>query len=179
MLPFAGITTAARERSLDFLVIGGHAVNALGYSRLTFDLDLLVSADDREAWLAAFHSLGYGVFHDGGSFLQLAAPAGSGAWAIDLMLVARATFGEMLAASAEVEMQGVAVRIPSVDHLLALKLHALRSGSAERIGKDYQDVVGVLRTQSLDPRSARVRNLFTKYGTESWYARILESFPKT
>lgn len=177
MSPLASLVRIARQHGLPFLVIGGHAVSQLGYSRLTFDLDLLCAQADREGWLALFCSLGYRVFADEGAFIQLTPTDAADLWPIDLLLVATATFAAMSTASREVRMMGETVHIPAVEHLLALKLHALSSGPPERIGKDYQDIVGILRTQGLDPRSAEIRERLEPYATESWYERILDAFP--
>ena len=88
------------ERRLQLVVIGGHAVNALGYSRTTFDLDLLIRKEDRAPWQAAFHELGYSVFRETESFVQLAPPL-KGMWPIDLMLVNEATFSGIRADASE------------------------------------------------------------------------------
>jgi hypothetical protein len=44
---------------MSFLVIGGHAVNAHGASRMTFDLDLLVRRSDLEKWRELMERLGF------------------------------------------------------------------------------------------------------------------------
>jgi hypothetical protein len=41
---------ASPEPPLPYLVIGGYAVAAHGYSRLTFDIDILVRRVDKEVW---------------------------------------------------------------------------------------------------------------------------------
>jgi len=66
------------------------------------------------------------------SFAQFS-PAQHGAWPVDLMFVKRGTFSPMLAAAREVEMYGVRLKIPSLEHLLALKLHALKHGHIGRL----------------------------------------------
>ena len=138
---FADLTASARDAGLRFLLIGGHAVNAAGYGRVTADVDLLVLADDRETWAAMLTRKGY------------------------------TTFDQMLAASTTVEMEGSPVPIPSRQHLIALKLHALKTGAVERQGRDFQDVVGLLRAGNLAVRSAEVRHLFERYGTMEWYEK--------
>jgi hypothetical protein len=177
MSPFASLVRIAREHRLPFLVIGGHAVSQLGYSRLTFDLDLLIAAPDRDAWLGWLLDLGYRLTADGGVFLQLAPPEQQDHWPLDLLVVEADTFAAMAAAAQTVTMAGQTVAIPCAEHLLALKLHALSTGPLERSGKDYQDIVGILRTQGLDPRSPRLRATLAPYTTEGWYERILDSFP--
>jgi predicted nucleotidyltransferase len=171
---FEEIVTEAREKGLDFLVIGGHAVNFYGYSRETADLDLLVRQDARAAWAELFCGLGYAVDRDAETFVQLA-PPGQAEWPVDLMLVREPTFAAMLAASREVNMYGAKLRIPSLDHLVALKLHALKHTRAHRFLKDFQDVEGLVRTNHLDLQSERVRQLFLKYGNLDLYEKIVRA----
>lgn len=168
---FGDLTTSARDAGLRFLLIGGHAVNAAGYGRVTADVDLLALADDRETWAAMLTRKGYTIFKEGDTFLQLSPPAQLAAWPLDLMFVGPATFDQMLAASTTVEMEGSPVPIPSRQHLIALKLHALKIGGVERQGRDFQDVVGLLRAGNLAVRSAEVRHLFERYGTMEWYEK--------
>ncbi len=56
---------------LDIIAAGAHAVIIHGYPRNTFDLDLTVVRDDRAKWLALPLGLGYVVFREGSTFLQL------------------------------------------------------------------------------------------------------------
>jgi predicted nucleotidyltransferase len=172
---FTELETEARARGLDFLVIGGLAVNFYGYSRDTADLDLLIQKDDRTAWLELFITLKYAVEHDAGPFVQLTPPQ-SGAWPVDLMLVAEPTFKPMLSESKEVDMYGARMRIPNLLHLLALKLHALKHTRAHRFLKDFQDVEGLVRINKLDLRAKNVRELFLKYGNLDLYEKIRRAY---
>ena len=83
---FETIDVETRKLQLQFLIIGGLAINQYGYSRETADLDILASRDDREKWLGLFAKFGYGIFNDGGNFIQLSPPEQS-AWPVDFMLV--------------------------------------------------------------------------------------------
>jgi hypothetical protein len=75
------------------------------------------------------------------------------------MLVQQPTFQAMLAAAREVEILGAPVRIPSLDHLIALKLHALKHGRAHRFLKDFQDIEGLARIGGLDLTAEKVRSV--------------------
>jgi hypothetical protein len=50
-----------RAPPLRFLVIGGYAVAAHGYARVTFDADLLVNRTDREAWFGRPTNQGFRI----------------------------------------------------------------------------------------------------------------------
>src|SRR5262245_7067777 len=157
------IHSQANQRRLDFLVIGGLAIIFHGHSRDTADLDLLIRAEKRVAWLELLVGLRYSVVNDARTFLQLSPPE-KGAWPVDLMLVKDSTFDPMLSAAMEVEIYGVRVKIPCLEHLLALKLHALKHGHIERYSKDLLDVEALVRANALDLRSDSMRQIFLKYG---------------
>ena len=171
MGPLQQISSDGASRGLPFLVIGGLAVNLHGYSRDTADLDLLIQRDARERWLGLFSELGYTIYNDRDVFLQLSPPK-AGAWPVDLMLVREQTFQPMLTAGLTVEMFGANVLIPTLEHLLALKLHALAHGHFGRYLKDYLDVENLVRIHRLDMRSEKMRQLFQKHGTMELYEKI-------
>jgi predicted nucleotidyltransferase len=162
------------KRHLQFLVIGGLAINQYGYSRDTADLDIFVCQDDRSKWLELFSQLHYTVFHDGGNFIQLSQPE-QNAWPVDLMLVQAKTFKPMFAASREVNFYGTNVRIPSLEHLIALKLHALKNTRLHRFLKDFLDVENLIRINKLDIKSESIRQLFAKYGTMELHEKVSQS----
>lgn len=174
MSVIATIHKKARQKRLRFLVIGGLAINHYGFSRETGDLDLFISLDDRAEWLEFLADLGYSNFHDGGSFIQYEAPEKS-AWPIDLMLVPETTFAPIFTASQNADLYGVKSRVPSLDHLLALKLHALKHTRANRFLKDFLDVENLIRINRLDIKSKNIKELFAKYGTNDLYEKVSRS----
>ena len=156
------------------LVIGGLAINHYGYSRDTRDLDLFISRDERDAWLKLFAGLDYTSYQVGGNFIQFNAPAKT-AWPVDLMLVPEQTFAQIFTASQEGDFFSVAVRVPSLEHLLSPNLHALKHTRARRFLKDFLDVGNLIRINGLDVNSPAIRELFAKYGTADLYEKISRS----
>jgi hypothetical protein len=75
MTIFEFLESISKKRNAPFLLIGGHAVNAYGYSRFTKDLDILIAKDSKNLWLPALTAGGFTLAHDGESFLQLSQPA--------------------------------------------------------------------------------------------------------
>ena len=170
---FSWLDEASRTKDLAFLIIGGHAVNAHGFTRFTRDLDLLIRKSDVEKWLAALKTDGYEVEHDGGNFLQLSATA-KDATPLDLMLVNEPTFLEMKTAAKEIKIQNHSFLVPCLDHLLALKLHALKHGPSRRGYKDLVDVLSLIDANRIDVRDDKFRLLCDKYGDAKIYERILD-----
>lgn len=171
---FATICDEAASRRLRFLVIGGLAVNHYGYARDTSDLDFFISQSDRSNWMRLLHDFGYVSHNDGGSFIQYNPPA-QNAWPVDLMLVQEKTFAPILAASRAADFFGVKARVPALEHLIALKLHALKNTRMSRFLKDFLDVEYLMRVNRLDIKSKSIRELFDKYGTPELYDKVSQS----
>jgi hypothetical protein len=169
---FALLDEFSAKDGLAFLMIGGHAVNAYGYSRITADLDILVNRDDRDRWLLALAARGFTLKHDGGGFLQTNPPEGC-LWPLDLMLASPPAFSEVLAAAREVEQAGIRLRIPSLDHLFVMKLQALRQGPPQRNFKDFMDVLSLAQINGVEVRGDRFRVLCEKYGGKAIYERLV------
>jgi len=166
------IVNEANSKGLRFLVIGGHAVNAHGYSRLTKDLDLLIRRLDRAQWEALLGTRGFSFFREEETFLQFKQPPPF-PWPLDLMLVNDSTFEKMWAASSECFWAGAQARFPSLDDLFALKFHVLRYGNEGRGFKDFMDVLSLAEENGVDVCSDKFRGLCERYGTVQIYERIL------
>jgi len=173
---FELLNREAAPQGLRFLVIGGHAVIEHGFQRGTEDADILISRDDRDAWTKIVAHLGYKLIRDGGAFLQFESPDPS-QWDLDLMLVPAETFGRLLASAKPATLEGVAVVVPSLAQLLALKIHALKHGRGLRTLKDMTDVAQLLSVNRIDPNSAWLRELFEKHGDMDLYERVIRLFP--
>ena len=171
---FRIIHEEAARRNLRFLVIGGLAINHYGFSRETSDLDFFISQNDRTEWLKLLGVFRYTIQHDGGNFIQYYPPE-QNAWPVDLMLVQEKTFATILASSHEAEFFGVRTRVPSLNHLIALKLHALKNTRLHRFLKDFLDVENLIRINHVDIKSSEVRELFAKYGTQDLYEKVSKS----
>ena len=168
---FQQITAEAKSRDLQFLVIGGLAVNFHGYSRDTTDLDLLIHRNARDPWLELLSKLGYSVDDEKDSFIQLSPPQEE-AWPVDLMMVRDPTFRLISETGIPVVMYGAKLLIPTLENLIALKLHALKHTHAGRFLKDYLDVENLVLVNKVDVRSKKTREIFLKYGTLDLYEKI-------
>lgn len=165
------IHKAAGERGLGFILIGGHAVNAHRFSRHTEDLDVLICEDDREEWYSIMQGKGYSLFHDGGNFMQLSPPEKT-AWPVDFMLVKHETFDRMIADAVVVEVAGVEISVPSIPHLVAMKLHAINHGPPHREMGDLHDIIMMLRNNEIDIASDAMQDVFLKHGKPEQYEQV-------
>jgi hypothetical protein len=168
------IAETAEERGLSFLVVVGHALNAWGVSRQTCDLDLMVPENELEKWKEMLGELGYlsPCEHEG--FLQYGPPA-RGAWPLDLLVVNLSTFAKLRQASASTTLKGVSCRVPSVDHLLAMKFHALKFVHGVTALKYLQDVHSLLARTSRAVTDDDVRELCLGHGNQEVYERLVST----
>ena len=177
MTLFQTIEQESAAHGLGFLIIGAHAVNQYGYSRDTSDIDLLIRRDDREQWLNLFIGLGYTIHNDRPNFLQLSAPREK-IWPVDFMLVNSGTWNKLAPEAVTVSIGDATCKVPKLQHLIALKLHALKHGHAGRFFKDFLDVVGLIKVNHLDIASADIREIFERYGTPDLYEKVVRDCAK-
>ena len=165
------IALGNQEPRLDFLVIGGFAVGAHGHTRFTADVDFLVRRSERNQWVEKVAAIGMSIAAETNAFIQFL--PGKATAPLDLMLVDDKTFAELFAGAEQKEFPGAKALVPTLDHLLALKLHVLKQGLRHRTSKDADDVQMLVRRNKLDLRSEHYRQLFLKYGNEQIYETIL------
>jgi len=170
------ILDAAAPRGLSCLLIGGNALILLGYIRNTIDVDLLVEADRRTAWLDLMRDIGYRLFHGTGAFAQFE-PGTAGEPAVDLMFVDAGTWEKMRAGARSGEAASRTVLTPRPEHLVALKLHAASSPTRGKPETDWEDIRQIMRICDLSAKEPEFRALVLRYGGQKALDRI-ESFPR-
>lgn len=160
-----------------FLLVGGFAVNAHGVSRSTQDVDFLIAEED---YLKARK-----ILIEGG-YKELSKENVSARFRseelffidLDLLLTDEGTLKEMLKEAKEIDMRGEKFRVPSLKHLIAMKLHALKNTEGHRDYKDMLDILELLRKNKTDINSEEFRNLCLKFGTQDLYFRIKDCRPR-
>jgi hypothetical protein len=165
------VNEIAGRGNLPFLVIGGHAVNAYGYSRFTRDIDILIDQGRKSSWLSGLEPKGFKLYHDGGAFLQMTPPPNCDP--LDLMLVNTTTFANLSEAARTLEISGLSMRVPALDNLFALKLHVLQQEIPHRGYKDFMDILALADCNAVDLRSDKIRDLCEKFGNRKIYERLL------
>jgi hypothetical protein len=174
---FHAFVDAAQAEGRSFVMIGGHAVNAHGYERTTIDLDFLVLGTDQASWKSLMARIGYKSIHETKAFIQFAPEAG-GPIRIDLMTVEESTFGKLLQASEKKFYGNRHILVASILHLVALKLHACRTWDRAVQGKDYYDILNLIRIHRLDTNSEEFQEILNRYATESIRERLLSDLKR-
>jgi hypothetical protein len=169
------LAARAETEGLQSVLVGGNAVNLYGYHRTTFDVDLLVRERDSSKWVSFFQRHGYEIFQQTSNFIRLhLVKDPAGALPADLMLADEETFRRILAESRRREIaRGIRLAIPSPLHLVAMKLHALKSPPRLEQGLDLQDVIHLIKSAKIDIHGTEFSEIAERYATEAIRAKIL------
>ena len=161
------IQLSQRPTPLGYLIIGGYAVAAHGFTRPTFDVDFLVRREDLEMWKVRLAEAGLALVSERSAFAQFSLPDSNEG--LDLMLVDSQTFERMRTSAITVDFDGTAGQVVGLDHLLILKLHVLRQALPHRTNRDAEDVEVLLRRHGISLDSEHYRQIFLSYGSKEIY----------
>jgi nucleotidyltransferase AbiEii toxin of type IV toxin-antitoxin system len=172
------LAAEAESQGIPVVLVGGNAINLYAYFRTTFDVDLLIRESDVERALFFFQGRGYEVFHRTPNFVRLRFAADPGAaLPVDLMLTDKATFEKIQEQSRRVDLaNGLTLPIPSALHLIAMKLHALRSPARAESGVDLLDVKHLIRSAQIDISGTEFTEIAQHYASEGIRATIEHEF---
>lgn len=159
----------SRQR-IPALLIGGYALQAYGVVRQTLDVDCLVADADVVRLGQLLTAAGYRERARTKDFVRYI-HSSLYLMDVDVLLVAPSTMQVMLKASREYRVGAFEWRVPSLIHLVALKLHALKN-APDREAKDFGDIVELLRGHRAEWQAGDLEKLCRKYGPKDIYARL-------
>ena len=87
------------------------------------------------------------------------------------MFIDRDVFEKILKDGRKIEIAKGKFIIPSLDHMIALKLHSIK-GNAKRELKDLPDIVGLIENNGVDIRSKSFEEMCLKYGKPDLLKKI-------
>lgn len=154
--------------------MGGHAVFAHGHARTTLDVDLMVPDASLPSWKSWAKNQGYQPAHETDAFLQFT-QVPPGRIPLDLMKADAATFTKLQAEARDFSFSGVSLPVVGLFHLLALKLHALKSPTRKGFhAQDWADLVTLIRKNRVDLRSPQFQSLLQTHATPQLQTQLLQ-----
>ena len=165
------ISKLIEEADLPALMIGGHAVTALGHPRATFDLDLLIPRSSAAKWKEGLAKLHYRIFAESSNFHQYEAPPGIPLPPLDLMLVDDDVFQTL----ERTKIASKPIATPGVVAMIALKLHAINQPARTDVEKDWSDVLALVKAHKLSLDDPDFSAIVLKHGGASAIQRIQTS----
>ena len=131
-------------------------------ARQTLDVDCLISDADADGIVEIFEREGFAVTARTENFVRLRHESVR-MMDLDLLLVDVETLSEMLAESAPAGIGPADLRVPSLAHLVALKLHSVRNDPKRELG-DLSDIVELLRANPDVVTPEELERLAAEYG---------------
>ncbi|MBX7149964.1 nucleotidyltransferase family protein [bacterium] len=143
---FREIFKAFAKDGLDYVVVGGIAVNLHGYARMTADLDIFVSLNDEDVlrFIKIVKRIGY-VPRIPVAIEDFAVEANRKQWMleknmkvfsvvkpnspldhVDVLLEQIISFNELKKNAVIMKMDGISIPVASISHMIKLKKHAGR-----------------------------------------------------
>jgi len=152
------------------LLIGGLALQQYAVVRQTLDVDCLICDADSDKIVELFEKEGFTVTAETESFVRLHHESVH-MMDLDLLLVDAETLSEMLAESAPAPVGSRGFRMPCLAHLIALKLHAIRSDPKREL-RDLSDIVELLRANPDVVSAEELERLTKGYGPDGALEKI-------
>ena len=127
------------KAGIDFLLIGGHAVNYYGFSRATIDIDFMIATHDMDAVASVMKEAGFSNISQSENVVFFNTPEIP--VRVDFLQVDAETMQSLLKDALQIDYGGQLLKVPSLENLIAMKLFALKNGSSARCEKDFPDIV--------------------------------------
>ena len=161
------------KAGISAVLIGGFAVNYYKVTRQTADIDFLTTKEDFEKAMTLLEEAGYEKDYIQENFARL---KGSPFYLmyIDFVFVDKDTFEKVFKGGKTMTIAGRKFTVPSVEHLIALKLHSIKNNPKLRENKDMADIVELIGVNKIEVRKDSFRDLCLKYGNKELYDKILE-----
>jgi hypothetical protein len=155
------------------ILIGGFAVNHYKIARQTAVMDFLIVKEDYERIDDLLQKEGYTPYSTHEIFIRLKNREPS-FFDIDFMFIDKETFEKIQKVGHEIEILGNKFTIPSLDHLIAFKLHSIKYNPKNREFRDLPDIINLIRLNKVDFKNESFRELCLKFGNEDLYSKILQ-----
>ncbi len=162
-----------RQAGVSCILIGGFAVNHYKVARQTADVDFLITKEDFNKITNVLEKAGYKQILLQENFVQLGSSQPS-LMDVDFMFIERETFEKILRDGEQIKIAGKTFTVPSLNHLIALKLHAIKYNPKIRLSRDLPDIINLIRINKVNVNDKQFKELCLKYGTEEIYRRISE-----
>jgi hypothetical protein len=155
-------------------LIGGFAVNYYKVSRQTADVDFLITREDFNKISNELKKSGFTPDRIEEVFARF---KGNKHYLMDIgfMFVDRETLDKIIKDGKAISIAKQKFIVPSLNTLIALKLHAIKYNPKLREYKDLPDIISLIRTNKVDYKNKEFREICLKYGTEELYKKIIEA----
>ena len=163
----------SKRAGVTCVLIGGFAVNYYNFTRQTVDIDFLLTEEDFFKIKKSLEDAGYKQDFADKVFAKFSGKDKL-LFDIDFMFVDKGTLGKILKSSKAIEIAGKEFIVPSLNDLIALKLHSIKNNPFFREAKDLLDIISLVRLNKVNYKDEKFKELCLKYGSREIYEKILK-----
>jgi len=126
------VSAVSQDTGVSFVLIGGFAVNHYKVTRQTADIDFLITENDFKRILNLLEKEGYKEDYRQKVFSRLITDSD---YLVDLdfMFVDEGTLSKIIKEGSQIEIAKQKFIVPSLNHLIALKLHSIKNNPKLRM----------------------------------------------
>ena len=166
------VSAIVQDTGAPCVLSGGFAVNYYKVTRQTADIDFLITERDFKKISNLLGKEGYREDCRQEAFTRLTTNSDY-LLDLDFMFVDKETLSKIIKKGSEIEIAKQKFIVPSLNHLIALKLHSIKNNPKPRMNKDLPDIIELIRINKVDIKKEDFKNLCVKYGTRSLYIELL------
>lgn len=170
---FDVVSEVIQKTQVPAVLIGGFAVNFHGVMRQTQDVDFLMTEDHYNKVQALFEKAGCHEVIRNKLFARLENKK-TLPMELDIVFVNQETLKGILEKAETTEIGARRFKVASLEHLLALKLHAMKQNIRRRGFRDITDVLDLAEKNRIDIKSKKFEELCLKYGDKEVHRIIQE-----
>lgn len=167
------ISSVFNKKDIAAVLIGGFAVNYYKVTRQTADVDFLITKYDFDKISGLLEEEGYKKDYAQEVFIKLKSNQHY-LMDLDFMFVDKQTLDKVIKGGKKIAIARKNFIVPSLNHLIALKLHSLKFNPEMRENRDLPDILELIRVNKIDVKNNEFKELCLKFGTEELYTKILD-----
>jgi hypothetical protein len=161
------------EATVPLLLVGGAAVQAYGYGRLTKDFDCVVAHEKSGVLGDLLEREGFAEFDRSDVAVRYRQPETG--WLIDVLAVDGRTFSKLWEKRRQVKFGEKPLQIAAPLHLIAMKLHAIKNNPARKFG-DLVDMIELIRREHHSFTREELGGICERYAISELRDTLLEAF---
>ena len=165
-------SNACTAQEIECILVGAWAMNAYGVARQTVDIDFACEKRHLHHLDDIFNNHGYTRVYKTELFAKYRSKD-EGLLDIDMLFLSRETLHALQSDTRTVRIGAIDFTVPSLENLIAMKLHALKHNAARRFTKDMADIVALVDTNDIPVHCDSFHKLCLKFGTEDLYKQLL------
>jgi hypothetical protein len=168
------ISDVTHEEGVSCVLIGGFAINHYRVTRQTADVDFLITKEDFDKISGFLEKAGYKKALLQENFAQFQSSRLS-LLDVDFMFVDRETLAKIMKEGQRFRIAGETFTVPSLYHLIALKLHSIKNNPKLRMTRDLPDIINLIRVNKINVHDKEFKDMCLKYGTVEICDQIMKA----